>query len=285
MKYFLGWIFLVFSIQSYALTLPNLKEDTVLSGLYSGIFDPHINSNQIPDIENKKKIGTVVNGNKFLTIYDEMKEYTNAQGEQRFLVHVERRTIAHVNDDKYELKQMCYECSAHDDLFIFKQEPTGKYTLVSRTGESFPSFGEFGVSLLILPKSIYSIKPNAVGFFSEITLHKTNTIEDKNKMYGQRYERDYINFLYVILLNEDSEISANYVTKTPFDFIKWKVLTQEEPIYGYYPIEVKIYGAQKENNKISKYIMDRNLKEYKEISSVNYTYDSVNGDFIKLFIE
>lgn len=266
MKYVFGGIILFFSMGVNALTLDDLKGSTIFAHLYSHIFDAPMEDSRDLD-EDQLTVGVE---DSELAIYNEPESYLNIDGEQRFLVHIERREIEkNPETHKYEFSQISHASTADNDIFIFKKTPQGKYLLVSQTNEKFLPFGNDGISHLNISRlneRVVKLKPNTVGFFNTVGF------------VGQGY---YEEFLVAVVLNEKQPIIALTVSPSAGDAdgvsdkvssfeSTWKVLDDEPTVGGYYPI--KVIEKHKEENERGKVENDKQIKIYaKKDQKESYT--------------
>ena len=260
MKKLITLIFaLCYSAHGFCLELKDLEPNTIFSQLYHSQFNPQIESEQ-------PITGVMVDEREFLATYASMRRYINANKELRFLVNIERQAIAKNEEDKYELTETSHASTASDDLFIFKREKNGHYVLVSKTQKPLEigNHGESHLNITTVNNSIVFLNPNTVGFFNEIyDIHQGITEGG----------------LVAIVLNEESPIVAKWVTQTAYDDTgynesdsvvsssKWKVLTKDPLVFGYYPIQITTKTLSKNKNphfEIKKYVMNKDLKYIEE---------------------
>lgn len=237
----------------YAQIIDNLQAETVVKELYSTPFKANINNT--PNLRGKKYFGIKINNEKFLAIYHQPQQYKTKKGESRVLVHVERRPIF-LDSNKYYYDD-CKACEALDDLFILKQDPTGKYQVLSQTKKPLEMGGN-GVSYLEtkeLNQRVVEIAPNKLGFFTEID---TYSPEESG------------NFLYMINLDESSPVTGASIDNSSGEgeeysyTSKWKVLNNLRPVNGFYPIELKFNGTDisGKRNQTLKYFMQKDHESY-----------------------
>ncbi|MBF7685968.1 hypothetical protein I2F17_09080 [Acinetobacter sp. B10A] len=285
----LSFVFLVLSFNSYAVTLDGLDEKSIFRGMYPKLFNPLLEDGNYTGKE-LKNVGVKMNDKEYLALYHPPEQYKNKDGEIRYLVYVERRDIQLKNikiiNGKfvkipnvivYGFSETCHICLSNEDLFIFKKNKDEKYELVSKNNKNL-GLSSFGISTLNtanLQSNIINIKQDAVGFFFIIGSGNAGFWEGHRGAVILN-EKTPITTVAVDIAEENSEGAyGDSVLSTAYDSTA-KILENEPPSFGFYPIEVKFKGDYEEDdkfikyNKIKKYEMQKDRKEYKEVSSRDY---------------
>lgn len=280
---------MVLSFHSYATTLDGLDEKSIFRGMYPKLFDPLLEDENYEGKE-LKSVGVKMNGKEYLALYRPPEQYRNKDGEVRYLVYVERRNIQ-LNNIKfingkfvkiphavtYGFSETCHICFSNEDLFIFKKNTDGKYELISKNNENLElsSFGISSLNISNLSSNIINIKEDAVGFFFIIGSGNMGFWEGHRGAIILN-EKTPISTVMVDIAEESSEGAyGDSALATSYDSTA-RVLEGEPTKFGFYPIEVKFKGDYKDGdkfikyNKIKKYEMQNDRRNYKEVSSVDY---------------